>query len=236
VSRRGFVFYVKLNEIQYSELQKVNDTYRLLYENEEMKADITFKSDSYNIITDQTPLIEKKKSVKLLPAIFLKRRKGSFDFIYEVGLKNIDSHDFKKGPFTIKLNNRLFTVHIIIKLTQNSFKDLLRKTKDEYEIKSQKYYGKTVVRVRSETKLDPFDRDDKEMIQTVTPSLPYNKSELAKHGIYLTHPNSFKRCYNCANYNNKECTAFKSIEVSENHSCRRFYNYRTYFGGSFSPR
>jgi hypothetical protein len=59
---------------------------------------------------------------------------------------------------------------------------------------------------------------------------------MAKYGIYLTHPNSFKRCYNCANYNDKECTAIKRVEVSENHSCKRFYSYRTYLGGGFSPR
>jgi hypothetical protein len=237
VSRRGFVFYVKLHEIQYSELKKEKNAFHLLFEDDVLKADIIFKGASYDLIEDKTPLVKKNKSLKQLPVVLRKHKKGYLDFIYELGLPKINKHDFKNGPFSIKLENRGFTIFIKLKLTKKSIMNLLEKAKAEY---SQKNYGKTIVRVSSETKLDPFDIDEKnidsEKTQNVPTELPYSKDLLAKYGIYLTHPNSFKRCFNCANYNDKECTAFKRVEVSENHSCRRFYSYRTYLGGGFSPR
>jgi hypothetical protein len=223
VPRRGFVFYIKLHEIQHSELQKEKNAYHFLYEDNAMKADITFKKESYRLISDNTPLDKKNKSVKQLPVVFRKHRKGYFDFIYELGLSAINKHDFKNGPFTIKLENTVFTIFIILKLTKKGITNLLKKAKEEY---SQKHDSKTIVRVSSETKLDSFDKDNSNNKQMVAAESTYRK---AKCGIHLTHPNSFKRCYNCANYNDKECTAFKRVEVSENHFCKRFYSYRTYF-------
>jgi hypothetical protein len=234
VPRRRFVFFVKLHEIQYSELQKENNAYRFLYEDKALKVDITFKKAAYSLISDNTPFDKKNKTLKQLPVVFRKHRKGYLDFIYELGLSAIDKHDFKNGPFTIKLENKLFSIFIILKLTKKGFANLLKKAKDEY---SQKNDGRTIVRVSSETKLDSFDKDiNSNKKQSVAAESPYSKNSLAKYGIYLTHPNAFKRCFNCANYNEKECTAFKRVEVSENHSCKRFYSYRTYLGGGFSPR
>jgi hypothetical protein len=232
--RRGFVFYIKMHEIQYSELQKVKNAYHFLFEDKALKVDITFKKASYSLISDNTQLDKKNKSLKQLPILFRKHRKGYFDFIYELGLSAINKHNFKNGPYTIKLENTVFTIFIILKLTKKGFANLLKMAKDEY---SQKNDGRTIVRVSSETKLDSFDKDiNSNKKQTVAAESPYSKDFLAKYGIHLTHPNSFKRCYNCANYNGKECTAFKRVEVSENHSCKRFYSYRTYLGGGFSPR
>lgn len=57
----------------------------------------------------------------------------------------------------------------------------------------------------------------------------YNK------GVYLVHPAAFRRCENCANFLRSEKCASLDIEVSENHTCRRFYSYKTILGGAFSP-
>jgi hypothetical protein len=63
-----------------------------------------------------------------------------------------------------------------------------------------------------------------------------NEKNLKKKGIYLTHPNAFKRCENCANFNSgSKCSSY-NLTVRENHLCRRFYSFKTLYGGGFSPR
>ncbi|MCM3576239.1 hypothetical protein M3172_24000 [Mesobacillus subterraneus] len=59
---------------------------------------------------------------------------------------------------------------------------------------------------------------------------------LNKKGIYLKNPKSFRKCENCANYTSTDKCSSHNIQVSENHSCSRFYSYKTWYGGSFSPK
>lgn len=59
--------------------------------------------------------------------------------------------------------------------------------------------------------------------------------ELKLKGIYLAHPDAYKRCENCANNTGSKCSVHNE-EISDNHRCSRFYSYKTVFGGGFSPR
>ncbi|MEH6939971.1 hypothetical protein V7056_19305 [Bacillus sp. JJ664] len=63
----------------------------------------------------------------------------------------------------------------------------------------------------------------------------FNDRILKSKGIYLANPHAFRICNNCVNFNSSKCTVH-SLKLSKNHSCRKFYGYKTYLGGAFSPR
>ncbi|PEC50292.1 hypothetical protein [Bacillus sp. AFS096315] len=234
IPRKGIFFIIKLHEIQYNEFKRVQESYNLTYEDINVKMEIYFRNDSFELIGDKTPLGMKNKTLNKGPVLLRKHKKGYIDFMYELDLNNIKKHKFKEGPLKITYTNHLYSIFIIVKLTRDKINELLNKIKVEND-----YKRNILVKVESETKADYFDQDKnpekRNMVISKNPN-PILKRQLEKYGIYLTHPNAFKRCFNCANYNNKECTALNRIEVSSNHICKRFYSYKTYLGGGFSSK
>ena len=106
----------------------------------------------------------------------------------------------------------------------------------------KKRNGKKVKKVK-EHKRKPMKESTKELIKKIEElerrhqtTQKETDKELKNKGIYLAHPNAYKKCENCANFVKSSQCSSHNVEVSENHSCKRFYSYKTVLGGAFSPR
>ncbi|KAA9023564.1 hypothetical protein [Niallia endozanthoxylica] len=233
---KGTVLNIRLNEIQYTEFQENKDTYCFYYESSKIKINLTFLNEAFKLINNKRPLEKKNISLKRHPVTIRKHKKGYIDFIYQLDQVSLKKYRSNNGPFTIILDKKLFKIQIILKKhTKQSINALFNKHKQRRSI--EVWDKRTIVRISSEVKPDRFDSEIRDEEQNnIKSTYINNKFEYEKYGIYLTYPNSFRRCNNCVNYNNNSCIAHRKVEVSENHTCKRFYQYRTYLGGGFSPR
>jgi hypothetical protein len=232
IPKKGLIPFFTINDIQLDELVKDFKSYNFTTKNRESSINITFLNQALDLIEDQTVLKYKNKTLKQSPISFRKLKKGGFDFSFEIIPEKVKKHDYSKSPFVIRFENSSFKVIIMFKLSYAQKNALFNSPNISSTLRGRN----ALVVVKSKTKLDRFDLEpvNKEMkTREIKEQLD---NELDRFGIYLTHPNSFKRCFNCANYTDKVCASFYRVEVSSNHTCRKFYSYKTYLGGGFSSK
>ena len=232
---------ISVYNVPFTLLENNEESYSLNYQDKQFKLSIKLVGKNFifikNIIMNNKV---DKKSRRLPPFFISKNDDQTIDLGIRINTSKIVEYDFTKGPLLIEEEHKergSFTIEI-----KEIPTDLFKKNKRNQKV-AEKPQRQKSEKLKEELKKE---QEKKEHINELVKKLDeyeakYRDSsikqekDLTSKGVYLTHPDAYKRCENCANNTGSKCSVH-NVEVSDNHRCSRFYSYKTVYGGGFSPR
>ncbi|MEC1524465.1 hypothetical protein P9D43_20900 [Neobacillus niacini] len=220
---------IGIYNVPFTSLEKSNETYSVSHQDNQYKYLINLKEKTYQYVESVLYRNSKKSSRNCSPVSIKKNEDQTFNIDIQIDGSFLINHKFDQGALLIEQNH----AQVSYRLEINSFSSsLLGQIKQAHKKVKRKENKKQKVKQSTLDLIQKFEQ--MEFIHQSQTSVNQD-SFLEEKGIYLTHPNAYKRCENCANYNGKKCSSY-NLEVSDNHRCSRFYSYKTVYGGGFSPR
>lgn len=249
-------FVIGIHNVPLELLEEKDDTYALLYEDKENKCLITLMGSAYNFIKRIKSNEKTKGLLSQKPIYITKNDSGTINLHIRKHIhidfipKNYDNKqpliievlDEKLVSLQLETHNKTEVLRKEIKKAKRNYDKYQKIAERKYEEKQERRRKAIAHQIARETekaekreeilalveKFNELERRTKTYVQ--------EDKNLSNKGIYLVDPRSFKRCENCANYTRTSICSAHNLEVSENHSCSRFYSYRTVYGGSFSSK
>ncbi|MCM3584241.1 hypothetical protein M3182_00615 [Mesobacillus maritimus] len=219
-----------IHNIPLALLERIGKSYSLTYQVKGYKFIINLMGNHFNFIKNCRTKKNKKRARNLAPFFITRNDDETIDLGIQINdISQVAAHDFTKGPLFIK-NKHEDRGSYIIEIKYPPV-DLINKIKQIQRRESEKLRKKEERKELLDKLLKKFD----EYEVKYRDSSIQQEQDLKSKGIYLARPNAFKRCENCANNSGSKCSVHK-VEVSDNHRCSRFYSYKTFYGGGFSPK
>lgn len=203
-----------IHNIPFTLLEKNDESYSLIYQDKRYKFNINLTETSFHFIENSRLNKTKQKIRNRIPFYISRNDDQTIDLGIQLNASRIMDHDFTQGPLLLKKDYAdRGSYHIEISGTPVDLLAKIQQAQEQHIRKSEKIES-------------PKENKGASNSQDI---------DLKSKGIYLAHPNAYKRCENCANNNGYKCSVHNT-EVSDNHRCSRFYSYKTVYGGGFSPR
>lgn len=253
---------INLEKIMFDQLPYSDKTFSLIYKTDHIDMNIKIRGKLATIIRET--LKYKKQKQEFKGNYFKLKQNGerAFNLTFNFSYDKVKAHNFEEGPlilFNTDFSKPNILYRIEIKLSKQRLDEMtenaLSMIKQKAEIRKVALERRKKRKENREKKLRRGQlrqlrqlRDNEAEIKSDL----YHKFEVAlenkpiqventehkyrSSGVYLVNPNSYRKCGNCANFTSSGKCSSQKVEVSENHSCRRFYTYKTYLGGAFSPR
>ncbi|USK60398.1 hypothetical protein [Peribacillus asahii] len=238
-----FIFYkFNIRGIQLELLDFKNDKVKISYINEKIKMNLELSGEYLRYIKGLLNINGIRNSFKIGKFVINHRAKKLIDISITIPISSgkLLNHDFSIKPFSINKQTKHKIYDIEFKISKKQQENLkvdymeIKKNFDtDKKTRSEKKQQKKKNGVRNTSELK---KKAKEAERPQESKQQENNYDYKHKRIYLTHPNAYRRCGNCANFtSNNKCSSHKT-EVSINHTCRRFFSYKTVLGGGFSPR
>jgi hypothetical protein len=225
-----------LKNIPLSAFENTGDYFNLKYQDLNYHLSLKLGEKLYNFIRDLRLNVTKKKQVQNNFVIVKKNDTSLLDVGIKVDPQLVINHNYSLSKLVINNSDEDLTIYEIqfnkepITLI-TAIKAAQRKMKKKEKRKAQKVKDKEERKKSTSELVKKFEELQRKHVS----GYEFETNNLSEKGIYLAHPNAYKRCENCVNYSGSKCTSF-NLEVSDNHKCSRFYSFKTYYGGGFSPR
>jgi len=219
---------VKVNNITNKHFVAKGDlTYHLFLDEPELSLQMTLLNKPADFIRKSKSLKGKKRSYQEGNIELLRNQHNTYSLLILVDHEKIEQNNFDiyysssnliiEGE--IKIDNKS-----ILSKRKRAFKKVKNEVKKE---EKQKRINKLV---------QSFEAYEQKIQKTKTKTSfkPNREKSLASKGIYKAK-SKYKQCKNCANLSDQKCI-YHYVQVDNDHACRKFYPYKVYSGGGFSPK